>query len=179
MTISLFCSLYSLNCRRIRMTTRKITTIALLTSLASVLRISMGAFPNIKPITALFFVLILYIGLVDAILVSALTMVVTGIVMGFSIIIIGQILSYAIILVLGSFLLSLVFNIILRTWFIFILTLCYGFFLSLSSVYLFGSPIMIFCMNRFSVDLTHAISTAIFFPILLTIFNLFWQHEKL
>lgn len=161
------------------MTTRKITTIALLTSLASVLRISMGAFPNIKPITALFFVLILYIGLVDAILVSALTMVVTGIVMGFSIIIIGQILSYAIILVLGSFMLKQVNNIILRTCFIFILTLCYGFFISLYSAYLFGSPFLIFWLNGLSFDLAHAISTAIFFPILLIIFNRFWQHEKL
>ena len=176
--IRLICSLYSLNCRRVRMTTRKITTIALLTSLASVLRISMGAFPNIKPITALFFVLILYIGLVDAILVSALTMVVTGIVMGFSIIIIGQILSYAIILVLGSFMLKQVNNMIIRTCFIFILTLCYGFFISLYSAYLFGSPFLIFWLNGLSFDLAHAISTAIFFPILLTIFNRFWQHEK-
>ena len=139
----------------------------------------MGAFPNIKPITALFFVLILYIGLVDAILVSALTVVVTGLLMGFSIIIIGQILSYAIILTLGSLMLRQIKHMMIRTCFIFILTLCYGFVISLYSAYFFGSPFLIFWLNGLSFDLAHAISTAIFFPILLTIFNRFWRSDMI
>ena len=60
------------------MITTRLTRLAILTALACVLRIAFGAFPNVKPITALFFVLILAYGLADAIIVSTLTMIVTG-----------------------------------------------------------------------------------------------------
>lgn len=158
---------------------QKITRISILTALSCVLRYSMGAFPNIKPITALFFVLVLYIGLSDAILVSALTMIVTGMLMGFSIIIIGQIMSYAIILALGSLVFKFIKNIAVRTGAIFILTMCYGFFISMYSAYLFGTPFLIFWLNGLTFDLAHAISTTLFFPILLVIFKRVWKTDTL
>ncbi len=65
------------------MITTRLTRLAILTALACVLRIAFGAFPNVKPITALFFVLILAYGLADAIIVSTLTMIATGFLMGF------------------------------------------------------------------------------------------------
>lgn len=154
------------------MLTQRLTRIAILTALSCVLRYSMGAFPNVKPITALFFVLILYIGLSDAILVSALTMIVTGMLMEFSIIIIGQIISYAIVF-------KLIQNIVVRTAIIFVLTMCYGFFISMYAAYFLGSPFLIFWLNGLSFDLAHAVSTTIFFPILLVIFSRIWKTEKL
>lgn len=157
---------------------QKITRISILTALSCVLRYSLGAFPNIKPITALFFVLILYIGLGDAILVSALTMIVTGMLMGFSIIIIGQMMSYAIILALGSLVFKLFKHIAVRTMFVFILTMCYGFFISIFSAYFFGSPFLIFWLNGISFDLAHAISTTLFFPIIFVIFKRVWQDDR-
>jgi energy-coupling factor transport system substrate-specific component len=39
------------------MMTTRLTRLAILTALACVLRIAFGAFPNVKPITALFFCL--------------------------------------------------------------------------------------------------------------------------
>ena len=85
------------------MMTTRLTRLAILTALACVLRLTFGAFPNVKPITALFFVLILAYSLADAIVVSSLTMLVTGFLMGFSVIILGQIISYALILSFGAF----------------------------------------------------------------------------
>lgn len=143
----------------------------MLTALSCVLRLSMGALPNIKPITALFFILILCFGLIEALFVSSLTMVVTGFLMGFSIIILGQIISYAIILTIGAILFSMIKNMIMRTVFVFLLTMLYGFVISIFSAALFGSMFWPFWLSGLSFDLAHAISTTCFFPILFVIFK--------
>lgn len=153
------------------MTTTRLTRLAILTALACVLRLAFGAFPNVKPITALFFVLILSYGLVDACLVSSLTMIVTGFLMGFSLIILGQIITYVVILTLGALLFRRIQSMLLRTGLIFLLTMGYGFIISLFSAALFGSTFWPFWLSGLSFDLAHAVSTAIFFPMLLTIFK--------
>lgn len=153
------------------MMTTRLTRLAILTALACVLRITFGAFPNIKPITALFFVLILTYGLADAMIVSSLTMVVTGFLMGFSVIILGQMLSYAVILSLGTLIFKGVKPLVFRTVVIFILTMLYGFIISIFSAQLFGSPFWPFWLSGLTFDLAHAVSTALFFPILATIFK--------
>ena len=149
----------------------KLTRLAILTALSCVLRFSMSALPNVKPITALFFVIMLCFGLSDAILVSALTMILTGLLMGFSIIILGQIVSYAIILTIASILCRVFSNIIIRTGLVFLLTMLYGFVISIFSAYLFGASFWPFWLGGLTFDLAHAISTSLFFPIIFGIFN--------
>ena len=153
------------------MMTTRLTRLAILTALACVLRIAFGAFPNVKPITALFFVLVLVYGLADAIIVSSLTMVVTGFLMGFSVIILGQMLSYAVILSLGALVFKGVKPLVFRTVVIFILTMFYGFIISIFSAQLFGSLFLPLWLSGLTFDLAHAVSTALFFPILATIFK--------
>lgn len=157
--------------RKSQMTTTQLTRIAILTALASVLRLVFGAFPNIKPITALFFVILLAYGLGEAICVSSLTMLVTGFLMGFSIIILGQMISYAVILSLGYVMFKRLHHLGLRTGAVFLLTMCYGVMISLFAAQIFGSAFWPFWLGGLSFDLAHAVSTAIFFPILLTIFK--------
>ncbi|GFH42103.1 membrane protein [Lactococcus hodotermopsidis] len=153
------------------MTIRKLTKLALLTALSCVLRLAFGSLPNIKPITALFFVIMLTFGLVDGLFVSSLTMLVTGFLMGFSPIIIGQILSYAVILTIGFGLFKGVRNLIYRTIIIFCLTMLYGFVISIFSARLFGASFLPFWLSGLTFDLAHAVSTALFFPVLVTIFK--------
>jgi energy-coupling factor transport system substrate-specific component len=118
-----------------------------------------------------FFVLVLVYGLADAIIVSSLTMVVTGFLMGFSVIILGQMLSYAVILSLGALVFKGVKPLVFRTVVIFILTMFYGFIISIFSAQLFGSLFWPFWLSGLTFDLAHAVSTALFFPILATIFK--------
>ncbi|GAX47227.1 ECF transporter S component [Pseudolactococcus reticulitermitis] len=159
------------------MMTKRLTRLAILTALACVLRLVFGAFPNVKPIAALFFVLILAYGLADAIIVSSLTMVVTGFLMGFSVIILGQMISYALILSLGALVFKWIKPIFLRTLVIFGLTMLYGVLISIFSARLFGSPILPFWLSGLTFDLAHAVSTALFFPILVTIFKNILKHD--
>jgi hypothetical protein len=159
------------------MPTIRLTRIAILTALACVLRLAMGGFPNVKPITALFFVLLLVFGLVDALLVSTLTMLVTGFLMGFSPIILGQMMSYALILTVGMVLFRLIKHVVLRTGLVFMLTMSYGFVISIFSASLFGASFWPFWLSGLTFDLAHAVSTAIFFPILLTIFKTIMKRE--
>ncbi|MDR1606111.1 MAG: ECF transporter S component [Streptococcaceae bacterium] len=153
------------------MTLNRLTRIALLAALASVLRLVFGAWPNVKPITALFFVIILSFGLLEAIAVSALTMLVTGFLMGFSVIVLGQIISYALILILGVLGFKVIKGLGFRIGLVFVLTLLYGAAMALFTAPLFASPILAFWLSGLTFDLTHAVSTALFFPILLTIFK--------
>ncbi|GFH40278.1 hypothetical protein [Pseudolactococcus insecticola] len=150
---------------------KKLTQIAILSALGSVMRLSLVAFPNVKPITAFFFVLVIYLGLGTALLVASLTMTLTGLLLGFSVIIFAQIVSYAMILTAGYFLFKHVRQVVLQAILAGILTMCWGFLISLFSARLFGSSIWPFWLSGLPFDVAHAVSTALFFPVLIIIFK--------
>lgn len=75
-------------------TIQRMTRIAILTALAIGLRSAFIALPNIQPITAMFFVAVLYLGLVDGLLIMALTMAISGFLYGFGPWIFNQILTF-------------------------------------------------------------------------------------
>ncbi|WP_236682931.1 MULTISPECIES: hypothetical protein [unclassified Streptococcus] len=60
------------------MKVQKLSYIVMLSALSIVLRVAFGAFPNIKPLTAVFLISLCYLPLVDSLLIMALTMVGSG-----------------------------------------------------------------------------------------------------
>ena len=92
--------------------------IAILSALAVGLRSAFIGLPNIQPITAMFFVSVLYLGLVDGFLIMALTMSISGFIFGFGPWVFNQILAFGILMALLSLIaprLSLVWQIALVT----------------------------------------------------------------
>ncbi len=76
--------------------------IAILSALAVGLRSAFIGLPNIQPITAMFFVAVLYLGLVDGLLIMALTMAISGFIFGFGPWVFNQILAFGVLMALWS-----------------------------------------------------------------------------
>ena len=143
--------------------------IAILSALAVGLRSAFIGLPNIQPITAMFFVSVLYLGLVDGFLIMALTMSISGFIFGFGPWIFNQILAFGILMALWSLIaprLSLVWQIALVT----ILSFLYGVLLDYSYGLLFKSGLT-FVVSGLLYDTYHAVSTLLFYPFIQSIFR--------
>lgn len=125
---------------------RKITLIAILTSLSIVLRYAFGLFPNIKPITALFLVVCLQVGLLESILLACLTMLVTGFLMGFGPWVFWQMGTYTFVLLVWKYVIGPLSRLLAMKWQLWVQTVCaglmgmlYGFVISIFSAIFYGS----------------------------------------
>ncbi|MEW4353378.1 hypothetical protein AB1I63_00515 [Streptococcus pneumoniae] len=165
------------------MSTKKMSRIVMLSALAIALRVSFGAFPNIKPISALFFVCVLYLSFRDALCIMAITMIGTSFLFGFGIVVFWQVLSFTLILTLWKILAIPLTRLIkqkvlVQSFLAGIFIFLYGFVISLLSALQFGIHPIIYWLNGIPFDVAHALSTALFYPIILHIFRRFY-HEKM
>lgn len=164
------------------MSPKRIARVAIFAALCIVLRIAFGAFPNIKPITAIFLVSIAYFRLMDSLLIMSLTMLGSSFYFGYSMDIWWQILSFAIIMLVWQFIIFPLtrgkkLGVTLQSLCAFIVVFLYGFCISIPSALLFHSPILIYWLNGLSFDFLHAVSTLCFYPVIYQIFRSAY-HEK-
>ena len=146
----------------------------MLAALCCVLRVAFVDFPNIKPITALFFIFSLYLGLADSLIIMALTMLLTGVLLGFSPIILGQILVYALLLLLFWLVGKKVKNVIVLAFLAGSLALIYGALISVISGLIFGfgaGGYLGYWLAGLVFDLAHALSTLLFYPVIVILFR--------
>lgn len=164
------------------MSAKQLSQVVVLSSLAIVLRLLFGPFPNIKPITALFVVSVLYLGLWPSLMIMVITMVGTSLLMGFSSVVLWQVLSFGVLLFIWRYLvlpwsqklpLSHVIESILTGF----LALAYGFVISIPTAWQFGASFLPYWVNGLGFDALHALSTMLFYPIIHSIFRRFY-HEK-
>lgn len=155
------------------MNVKKISRISILVAIAVVSRFGFAQFPNIKPITALFLVTVVFWGLYDSIIVMVLTIIITGIYMGMSIMVIFQIISFGIIMVIWNITYKYMTKIVYQMILAGMVTMLYGFIISLFSVYIFKASFWPFYMAGLGFDIMHAVSTVIFYPLIYNIFERF------
>ena len=157
--------------RDMEFTIQRMTRIAILTALAIGLRSAFIGLPNIQPITAMFFVAVLYLGLVDGLLIMALTMAISGFLYGFGPWVFNQILTFGVLMALWSLIasrISLVWQIVLVT----ILSFLYGVLMDYGYGLLFKSGLT-FVVSGLLYDTYHAVSTLLFYPFIQSIFRRF------
>ncbi|HFU4060329.1 ECF transporter S component [Streptococcus suis] len=159
---------------------KRLSRIVLLVALAIVLRLAFGAFPNIKPLTAIFLVALSYMGLMDAWLVMALTMVGSGFLFGFGPVVLWQVVSFGLIQLIWwglvrPFMHKDRFTIWLQSLLAAVLVYVYGFVISILSAWQFGIAPFIFWLNGLFFDSLHAVSTFLFYPIIYHIFRRFYK----
>lgn len=164
------------------MSAKKISNVVILSSLAMVLRFVFGPFPNIKPITAIFLVSVLYLGLGQAFLIMAITMVGTSLLMGFSSVVLWQVASFALVLLLWHYLVLPWSQQLSRPYLLESLlagfgAMVYGFVISLPTAWQFSASFLPYWLNGLVFDALHAVSTMLFYPIIYTIFRRYY-HEK-
>lgn len=152
----------------------------MLVALSITLRIFFGAFPNIKPLTAIFLVSLSFMGLMDAWLVMTLTMVGSGLLFGFGPVVLWQVLSFGLVQLLWWCLVKPLvkkerLSIWLQSLLAALLVYVYGLIISILSAWQFGLSPLIFWFNGLFFDSLHAISTFLFYPIIDYIFRRFYK----
>ncbi|MGV8957917.1 hypothetical protein [Lactococcus lactis] len=131
----------------------------------------MVPFPNLKPVTAMLLGFVIVFGLTDSMAIMVISVIVSGIFLGFSILIVGQIIAYTIIIMLFYAISSRFGNIVLNTFLAGLLALLYGILIDIfaGEIYGFGTGGLVgYWLAGFSFDLLHSISTIGFYPVILT-----------
>ena len=154
---------------------RKITLIALLSTLAYVGRLLFSWIPNVQPVTVILLIITLEMGLVEGILTASLSMILSNIFLGMGPWTLHQIASFAIVILIFSCLkpswrqtwkqplLKLVFFTIMAglTGYI------YGFVISILSVYFYHIPkFWVYYLQGLPFDTLHALGNIGFWIIL-------------
>jgi hypothetical protein len=156
---------------------RRFSRLAILSALTIVLRLALIEFPNVKPVSALFFVGVVSWGLADSLIVMSVSMVLSGLLFGASPIIFGQLVAYA--LILGVFSLLKSWGMLWQMLSVGVLIFVYGFVLSIFSVTLYGGDLLTYWLTGLPFDAVHALSTLIFYPILEVIFLRLDARQKI
>lgn len=164
------------------MSAKHISRISILAALCIVLRVAFGAFPNIKPITAIYLVSLLHLKTSHALLVMALSLFGSAFLFGVSIVVLWQILAFTMIMLFWRYICQPFFRassvaVALQSLLAGILAFLYGFLISLPIAYQFSTNVFVYWLNGLSFDLLHAVSTVLFYPIIYHLFRRF-LHEK-
>lgn len=167
------------------MVLRRLTRLAILVALCVVMREAFAGIPNVQPVTATFLVVTSYYGLLDGILLSGLTMLVTGFFLGFGEIVPRQILAFALICLIWRLIFPVVtkiarstpISVVLQALVAGLLAVVYGIFLDFGSALIYHMPLWAYLLNGFYFNLAHALSTSLFYPIIQSIFRRF-SHEE-
>ncbi|WP_161980624.1 ECF transporter S component [Streptococcus sp. S784/96/1] len=166
-------------------TVKRMARIAMMAALCVVLRQAFAFLPNVQPITAIFLVLVPILGIIDAILVMALTMLVSSFLLGLGPWVALQIVSFAIMMLLWRVYLTLVTRggksdiiiLFVETIGAGLVGIGYGIVIDSLSAFMFNMPWWSYVAAGFFFNLAHALSTLIFFPLITSFFRRL-SHEK-
>lgn len=163
-----------------------LTRIAILSALCVVLRYTFASLPNVQPITAIFLISSVSLGLADSISIMAITMLVSSFLMGFGPWVFWQILSFALILCLWKWLLypltkvlkfGKINEVVPQALLAGMMGIVYGVVIDSFYAFIYSMPWWTYVLAGVSFNLAHALSTILFYPLILPILRRFY-HEK-
>ncbi|MGT2925947.1 ECF transporter S component [Streptococcus cuniculipharyngis] len=161
------------------MALKRLSQLALLSAVCIILRYLFAGIPNVQPITAIFLTITIRMGLVDGVLVAAVTMLVTGFLLFFGPWVLWQILSYSLILCLWKFLCYPISQ--RKSWLesalAGLLAFLYGLVIDSITALFYGAPVWPYVLAGSVFNLAHGLSTSLSYPIIITVFRRF-THEK-
>ncbi|AXJ13828.1 ECF transporter S component [Streptococcus pluranimalium] len=156
---------------------KEITKIAIMSALCVVLRYAFSGLPNIQPVSAIFFLLVIYESLSFSLLVMATSVLVSSFLLGFGPWVLFQILSFSVIIIIWN-LSYKVLNIYFRTLLVFCLTFFYGIVIDSITAAFFNMPWWSYVTAGLVFNFAHAFSTLVFYPMLEPIFRrLFYEKN--
>jgi len=155
--------------------TYELAYLAMTVATCTVGRLLFQFLPNIQPMTAIFLIITLQLGVFRGLLVNILSVLITNIYLGMGVWTISQILAFSLIICLmGLFCQSKLFrkSRLLQALFSVFAGFLYGFILALIDVKVYGMPqFWPYYLAGFSFDLLHAIGNGVFYLILSPIFQ--------
>ncbi|AYW48668.1 ECF transporter S component [Tetragenococcus osmophilus] len=156
--------------------TYELAYLAMTVATCTVGRLLFQFLPNIQPMTAIFLIITLQLGLFRGLLINILSVLITNIYLGMGVWTIAQILSFTVIICLMA-LFSRVFPIFRQSLFLQVLFsifagFLYGFIMACVDVTIYGLPqFWPYYLSGFSFDLLHAIGNGGFYLVLNPIFK--------
>jgi len=155
--------------------TYELAYLAMTVATCTVGRLLFQFIPNIQPMTAIFLIITLQLGIFRGLLISILSVLITNIYLGMGIWTISQIFSFAIIICLmGLFYRISIFreSRVLQTLFSIFAGFFYGFVIACIDVEVYGMPqFWPYYISGLSFDLLHAIGNGGFYLLLTPIFQ--------
>ncbi|KXT85180.1 ECF transporter S component [Streptococcus panodentis] len=158
------------------MSVRQLTRIALLAALCVVLRYAFAGLPNIKPISALYFLLVDAEDLKSSLLVMSISIFVSSFLLGMGPWVLFQIVTFAAVICLW-YLLYRHFRLFGQSVLAMLLAFGYGILIDSIMAALYQMPWWTYVAAGAGFNLAHALSTLLFYPILYPILRRLY-HEK-
>lgn len=162
------------------MSTHKLTFLSLIGTLSFVMRLSFSFLPNVQPTTVIFLIITMTFGLKEGIIVSALSMILSNIYLGFGIWTIPQVVTYIIILILfKQFQGEDEMDLPVFTALSLLSGLLYGFIISILNIPMFGVGFfLVYYLNGVSFDIAHALGNVAFSLILYPVLVPMLEKQK-
>ena len=164
----------------------QISRVALLSALCVVLRWAFASFPNVQPITAIFLISSIALSLPEAILIMSTTMLVSSFLLGFGPWVLWQIFSFIIILCIWYYIFYPLTRIGSNQKKIYLMAqaamagfmgIIYGVAIDSCYAFLYSMPWWTYVLAGTGFNIAHAISTFLFYPLVLSIFRRL-THDK-
>ncbi|AUT05628.1 hypothetical protein SPSF3K_00902 [Streptococcus parauberis] len=167
------------------MTSKQITRIALFSALAFVLRMAFSQLPNIQPVTALFLVFAIFFGFYESLLIMVITIFLTSFLLGFGPWVFWQMTIYMILISLWHFIIYPLARkwhkkgLLIQATLAAFLALAYGVMIDSCFAYLYSMPYWSYVLIGMPFDIAHAVSTFLFYLIIITIFRRLLHDKKI
>jgi energy-coupling factor transport system substrate-specific component len=153
---------------------RELTYLSLVVSACVVGRLIFQFIPNVQPMTAIFLIITIQLGLSRGLIVCLLSILVTNIYLGMGVWTIEQLFSYFVVLCLTKLICQLrIFRdyVIFQGIFSFVVGFIYGIVISYIDAQIYGMPsFFTYYLQGLAFDLSHAIGNICFYVILAPIF---------
>lgn len=146
---------------------RRLSLIAMLSSLSFVSRMMFSFLPNVKPTTVIITLIAMYIGTYDALLVALISIFMSNLYLGMGVWTIAQLVSFSVLVIIVHICKKMKINIKYYPLIVFILGLVYGLVISLVQAPFFGwASFFPYYLSGLTYDFNHAIGNFIFFIVL-------------
>ena len=149
------------------METRRLSLIAILSSLSFVGRMMFSFLPNVQPMTVIILIVVMYLGTYDGWLVAIISILISNLYLGMGVWTLAQIVSFSALILIAHICKKL--NLSIRYYPIITLLMgfTYGFIISLVQAPFFGwASFFPYWISGLPYDLNHAVGNYLFFIIL-------------
>ncbi|EIQ81457.1 UNVERIFIED_CONTAM: ECF transporter S component [Streptococcus canis] len=159
------------------MSTKLMSRVAIMSALCFVLRMAFSSLPNVQPVTAIFLGYLLYFGLAEAILVMMLCLFLSAFLLGFGPWVFWQITCFGLVLLLWRFVFFPLsqqlskYQLACQSLLAASCGLLYGVLIDTCFAYVYSMPWWSYVLVGMPFNIAHALSTLLFFPVIMILFR--------
>ncbi|MGG6818417.1 UNVERIFIED_CONTAM: ECF transporter S component [Streptococcus canis] len=167
------------------MSTKLMSRVAIMSALCFVLRMAFSSLPNVQPVTAIFLGYLLYFGLAEAILVMMLCLFLSAFLLGFGPWVFWQITCFGLVLLLWRFVFFPLsqqlskYQLACQSLLAASCGLLYGVLIDTCFAYVYSMPWWSYVLAGMPFNIAHALSTLLFFPVIMILFRRLFGEQRI